>query len=324
MTRTGSGRIHIVQRIDDAAVTELAAAYEVTVGYGPGAVDLDDVIGDIDVLVVRNIQLDNAVLDRARRLRLIVRAGSGMEGIDVVHARERGVEVVSTGGANARSVAEHVVALALAVARSVVRWDQIAREGGYGRRDEDPGQELFGKRWGVVGFGQIGREVAQMARDGLGMEVVAHVRRPPTEPAVGVEISYDLGTLLETCDVVSLHVPLTEETRGMIGPAEIARMRSSAILVNVARGPVVDADALLSALERRAIAGAAVDVWDGPFPDPPHRLYDAPNLVLSPHRGGRTREADRAAGVVVVAHVHEALRPSMSNPMPTSSTEKSV
>jgi phosphoglycerate dehydrogenase-like enzyme len=98
----------------------------------------------------------------------------------------------------------------------------------------------------------------------------------------------------------------------MIGAAEIGKMRSSAILVNVARGPVVDSDALLSALERRAIAGAAVDVWDGPFPDPPHRLYDAPGLVLSPHRGGRTREADRAAGALVVEHVHAALASSAS------------
>jgi len=310
-----------MQRIDDAAIAELGATYEVTVGYGLDAVDLHDVIGDIHVLVVRNVQLDNAVIDRAARLRLIVRAGSGMEGIDVGHALERGVEVVSTGGSNARSVAEHVLALALAVARSVVSWDRISREGGYGRRDEDPGQELFGKRWGVVGFGRIGREVAQMARDGLGMEVVAHVRRPPRDPVVGVELSFDLGAVLETCDVISLHVPLTDETRGMIGADEIARMRSAAILVNVARGPVVDSDALLSALERRAISGAAVDVWDGPFPDPPHRLYDAPSLVLSPHRGGRTREADRAAGALVVQHVHEALSPSVSEPVPSSSSE---
>jgi D-3-phosphoglycerate dehydrogenase len=313
-----------MQRIDAAAVTELAASYQVTVGYGDAGVNLGDVIGDIDVLVVRNVQLDNDVFDRAPRLRLIVRAGSGMEGIDVAYALQHGVEVVSTGGSNARSVAEHVLALALAVARSVVRWDQISREGGYALRDEDPGQELFGKRWGVVGFGRIGREVAQMARDGLGMEVVAHVRRPPLDAVLGVEISYDLDFVLETCDVISLHVPLTDETRGMIGADEIARMRGSAILVNVARGPVVDSDALLTALEGGAIGGAAVDVWDGPFPDPPHRLYDAPGLVLSPHRGGRTREADRAVGAVVVAHVHEALRPSLSEPMPTSSSEESV
>jgi D-3-phosphoglycerate dehydrogenase len=313
-----------MQRIDDSAITELGATYEVTVGYGPDAVDLHDVIADIDVLVVRNVQLDNAVIDRAARLRLIVRAGSGMEGIDVAHALERGVEVVSTGGSNARSVAEHVLALALAVARSVVIWDRIARDGGYGRRDEDPGQELFGKRWGVVGFGRIGREVAQMARHGLGMEVVAHVRRPSRDPVEGVELSFDLGAVLESCDVVSLHVPLTDETRGMIGPAEIARMRSSAILVNVARGPVVDSDALLSALERKAISGAAVDVWDGPFPDPPHRLYDAPSLVLSPHRAGRTREADRAAGALVVQHIHEALNTPMSESAPSSHSEGSA
>ena len=307
MTGPGPRRVHITQRIDSATVEALSAHYRVTVGFGAGAVELTDVIEAVDVLVVRNMTLDTAQVDRARRLRLIVRAGSGLDGIDVEHAQSKGIEVVSTGGSNSRSVAEHVLALVLAVTKSIVPWDHLARSGGYARRDEDPSSELLGKRWGVVGFGQIGREVAQMARDGLGMEVVAYVRRPPQPPVPGVELCYDLGTLLASCDVVTLHVPLTEETRGLIGASELASMRPSSVLVNVARGPVVDADALFTALSRRTIAGAAVDVWDGPFPDPPHPLYDTPNLLLSPHRAGRTREADRAAGALVLEYVHGAL-----------------
>jgi D-3-phosphoglycerate dehydrogenase len=153
MTRDESRRVHIAQRIDSAAVHELAEHYEVSVGYGDHNVELSEAIDRVGVLVVQNMTLDNALVDRACRLRLIVRAGSGLDGIDVEYIRGRGIEVVCTGGSNSRSVAEHVVSLVLAVAKSIVGWDRLARDGGYARRDEDPSQELYQKRWGIVGVG---------------------------------------------------------------------------------------------------------------------------------------------------------------------------
>ena len=231
-----------------------------------------------------------AVMD-AGPLRVVVKYGSGLDNVDLDAARVRGVRVTGTPGANTRSVAELTIALLLAVARHVVAHDREVRGGGWSRR---MGWELAGRRLGVIGYGSVGREVAQLAA-ALGMEVVAHdplVREAPV-PLV------PLDELLSTSDAVSLHVPLTEETAAMIGRRELGLMRAGAVLVNTSRGGVVDEAALAEALRDGRLAGAAFDCFDR---EPPggSPLLEIDTFLASPHAGATTEEAARRAGVAAV------------------------
>jgi D-3-phosphoglycerate dehydrogenase / 2-oxoglutarate reductase len=225
-------------------------------------------------------------------LRVVVKYGSGLDNIDLVAAQRLGVHVSSTAGANARSVAELAFALLLAVARHVVAHDRRVRAGSWSRL---VGVELGGKRLGLIGYGAIGRELAQLAR-GFGMDVVAY-------DALVVEADVELVSLeelLRSSDAVSLHLPLDEGTRGLIGAAELALMRPGAFLVNTARGGLVDEDALAAALHEGRLGGAAFDAFaEEPVPlDSPLLLLEG--FVASPHAGAATVEAARRASLQAV------------------------
>jgi D-3-phosphoglycerate dehydrogenase / 2-oxoglutarate reductase len=216
-------------------------------------------------------------------LRVVVKYGSGMDNIDVTAAERLGVRISSTPGANARSVAELAVALLLALARNVATHDRSVRQGSWER---STGVELAGKRLGIIGYGAIGREVAEIARRGLRMDVVAH---DPLVEEAAVPL-LPLAEVLATSDAVSLHLPLTEETRGLIGTSELAAMKPGAYLVNTARGGLVDETAVAEALRSGRLGGAALDGFDKePLGESPLRELD--NVVLSPHAGAATREA---------------------------------
>jgi phosphoglycerate dehydrogenase-like enzyme len=231
-----------------------------------------------------------AVLD-AGPLQVVVRFGSGTDNIDMAAAGRRGVRVAATPGANARSVAELAIGLLLALARHLVLHDREVRSGSWSRHT---GIELAGRRLGVVGYGAVGRQVADIAR-ALGMEVVAtdpEIREADV-PLVGLE------KLLASSDAVTLHTPLTDDTRGMIGAAELDRMRPQALLINTSRGGLVDEWALAEALAAGRIRGAAFDTFER---EPPEgsRLLELNNFVASPHAGGATVEAVTRAGVIAV------------------------
>jgi D-3-phosphoglycerate dehydrogenase / 2-oxoglutarate reductase len=231
-----------------------------------------------------------AVLD-AGPLQVVVRFGSGTDNIDLEAARRRRVRVAATPGANARSVAELAIGLLLALARHLVLHDREVRSGSWSRHT---GIELAGRRLGVVGYGAVGRQVAGIAR-ALGMEVVATdpVVREADVPLVGLE------TLLASSDAVTLHAPLADDTRGMIGAAELDRMRPQALLINTSRGGLVDEWALAEALAAGRIRGAAFDTFER---EPPEgsRLLELNNFVASPHAGGATVEAVTRAGIAAV------------------------
>jgi D-3-phosphoglycerate dehydrogenase / 2-oxoglutarate reductase len=231
-----------------------------------------------------------AVLD-AGPLQVVVRFGSGTDNIDLEAARRRRVRVAATPGANARSVAELAIGLLLALARHLVLHDREVRSGSWSRHT---GIELDGRRLGVVGYGAVGRQVSGIAR-ALGMEVVATdpVVREADVPLV------DLETLLASSDAVTLHAPLADDTRGMIGAAELDRMRPQALLINTSRGGLVDERALAEALAAGRIRGAAFDTFER---EPPEgsRLLELNNFVASPHAGGATVEAVTRAGVAAV------------------------
>jgi D-3-phosphoglycerate dehydrogenase / 2-oxoglutarate reductase len=241
-------------------------------------------------LIVGVDPVSAAVLD-AGPLQVVVRFGSGTDNVDLEAARRRGVRVAATPGANARSVAELAIGLLLALARHLVLHDREVRSGSWSRHT---GIELAGRRLGVVGYGAVGRQVAGIAR-AIGMEVTA------TDPMVReADVPLvDLESLLAASDAVTLHAPLADDTRGMIGAAELGRMQRQALLINTSRGGLVDERALAEALAAGRIRGAAFDTFER---EPPEgsRLLELDNFIASPHAGGATVEAVTRAGVAAV------------------------
>jgi D-3-phosphoglycerate dehydrogenase len=258
-------------------------------------------------LVVRSgTRVDRDFLAGAPCLRVVGRAGVGVDNIDMAAATERGIAVLNAPAGNTISAAELTLALMLSTVRRIPAADRSVREGAW-TRGRFAGLELRGKTLGLVGAGRIGSEVARRAR-GFGMTILAYDPFLSDERArdVGVE-PVELEELLARADVVSLHVPLTDSTRGMMGPEEMAAMKAGAFLINVARGGVVDEDALASALEKGELGGAALDVYaQEPLPDD-SRLRQAPNLVLTPHLGASTAEAQELVAREIAVGVRDAL-----------------
>ena len=243
-------------------------------------------------VVVRNrTPVDRALLEECPELRIVARVGVGLDNIDVDAADDLGVVVSAPLGANAVSVAEHALGLALALARRVVPLDRDCRAGGWSRT---PGRELSGRTWGLLGAGATGRACARLAR-GLGMTVIAHdPHLSPAHPELA-ELDIRLVGLEEVAagsDVLSCHLPSTEATRGLIGAALLARMRPDALLISVGRGDVVDEEALADALEGGRLGGAGLDVRAAEPPSP-GRLERLDSVVLTPHVAGITAESQR-------------------------------
>jgi D-3-phosphoglycerate dehydrogenase len=247
-------------------------------------------------LIVGTDEVTDAVLG-AGPLRAVVKFGSGLDNIDLAAAREREVAVDSTPGANARSVAELTIALMLALARHVVLHDRGVRAGEWSRRT---GIELEGKTLGLVGCGAIGNEVLRMAR-GLGMDVLVH------DPYAEVKApNVPLDNLLSMCDVVSLHLSLTDETRGVLDADRLRTMKKGALLINTARGGLVDEGALAETLREGRLGGAAFDSFAS---EPPtgSPLLGLDSFIASPHAGASTLEAAERAGVRAVSRLLELL-----------------
>ena len=252
--------------------------------------DADIVIGDYEFLV----PISARVIEGMTQCRLIQQPSAGYQQIDVDAAAARGIPVASVGGANAVAVAEHTVMAALALMKQMVWLDAETRKGNWAQQTvRARGHfELAGKTWGIVGFGRIGREVAQRLK-GWGVEVLYFdVMKAPAEVAdeLGVEFA-EVDDILERADVVSLHAPLTDATRHLIDGAALERMKDGAYLINVARGEVVDEDALVEALQTGKIHSAALDVFaEEPLPAS-HPLTQLENVLLSPHTAGTATEA---------------------------------
>ncbi|WP_423927470.1 phosphoglycerate dehydrogenase [Candidatus Palauibacter sp.] len=258
-------------------------------------------------LIVRSRTKVDADLIRAGdALRVVGRAGVGVDNIDIPEATRRGIAVLNAPAANTQSTAELAFALLLAAARRLPEADASIRDGEW-RRKELRGIQLSGKTLGVIGLGRIGAEVAWRAR-AFGMRVIAHDPFVIAERAsdLGVELA-DLGTLLPACHALTLHVPLSAENRGFIGRKEIAAMRRGAILINAARGGLVDEAALAEALVSGHLGAAGLDVFETePLPaDSP--LRQAPQLVFSPHLGASTFEAQRQVSRQIAVSVRDAL-----------------
>ena len=271
-----------------------------------GAALADAMVGMDAVLVRSATRITRESLARADRLTVIGRAGVGVDTIDVDAATERGIAVLTAPAGNTISAAELTLALILALARRVPAADRSMRAGKWDRKSFN-GTELQGKTLGLLGAGRIGSEVARRAR-AFGMRVLAYDPFLTDEraKAIGLELA-SLDEIVRVADIISVHVPLSEATTGLIGEAQLAVMKPSAYVVNVARGGVIDEAALFRALSEKRIAGAALDVFgEEPLPaDDPLRSLD--NVVLTPHLGASTAEAQHSVALEIADAVRSAL-----------------
>lgn len=304
---TSALRVLVAEKIAPGGVDYLSERFTVDVKLGLDAAEVASIIGDYDAIVVRSATKVTADLIAAGdRLKVVGRAGTGVDNVDVEAATRRGIIVCNAAGSNSLSAAEHAIALMLSQARNIAPAHQ-SLVGGRWDRSKYGGIEITGKTLGVLGFGRIGQMVAERAK-GLGMHVIAY------DPYVTESRYRDLGVehaatpddLYAVSDFVTLHLASTPETRNSIGAEVFAKMKPGARLINAARGDIVDTDALVAAIESGHLGGAGIDV----FPQEPTTespLFGVPGVVVTPHLGASTSEAQDRAGIVVAEQVAAAL-----------------
>jgi len=247
------------------------------------------------------------IIEAGKRLKNIGRAGVGLDNIDRETAKKRGITVLNTPEAPAEAVAELTMGLILSLARNIPLADSTMKEGKWIKKKLS-GWQLRGKTLGTIGLGNVGLEVARLAR-AFGMKIIITKRTPPA-PEVLSELDGEfipLNEMLPRSDVVTIHVPLTQQTHHMIGKEQIRLMKKGAYLINTSRGAVVDEEALLKALESEKLAGAALDVYEE---EPPKdlALIRMPNVVCTPHIGAQTEEAQKAAATLIAEKMIESLK----------------
>ena len=306
-------RIVITEFMDERAVAPMRAAHDVL--YDPQLVDdaprLLQEAATADALVVRNrTQVRGALLAALLRCTVVGRLGVGLDNIDVPGCEARGMQVIPATGANALSVAEYVVTTALMLLRGAYLSSAAVAQGGWPRAALSNGREIAGKTMGLLGFGSIGQLTARLAR-GLGMQVLAHdalmAADHPAFSECGVR-GVALDALISMSDVLSLHVPLVDGTRGLFNAKRLGMMKRGSVLINTARGGIVDEVALAAALKSGHLGGAAIDVFGTePLPASPH-FDDCPNLLLTPHIAGVSTESNERVSFLIADKVLEALR----------------
>jgi phosphoglycerate dehydrogenase-like enzyme len=244
---------------------------------------------DAAAAMVRNYVVDGPRMDGAPGLRCVVKHGVGYDNIDVDAASERGLPVLWTPEANADAVAQHALALILGLANRLKEAETAVRDGRFLERIDFGARELTDLTLGIVGLGRIGRRVARRAITGLGMQVLAY--DPYIDDGAPATLVPSLAELMQRADVVSLHVPLTDETRGFIDADALSHARPGTFLVNTSRGPVIDEPALVQALSEGRLAGAGLDVFADEPPPPDHPYLTAPKVILTPHVAGLSDQA---------------------------------
>ncbi len=300
-------KVLVKEKIADTGVDLLRSQFEVDLGLEMSDEELAQRIGEYDAILIRSAtKLTPELIDRADNLKVIGRAGTGVDNVDIPAATRRGIIVANAPESNSVAAAEHTLALALALFRNVPQAHGSLVEGRWDRA-KFKGAELYGKTLGVIGFGRIGQLVAKRAQS-FDMEVVAFDKFVSAERfrELGVEGAESVEELLAKADLVTLHVPKTPETIDLIDAAAIAGMKDGARVVNCARGELVNLDDLEAGLESGKLAGAALDVFPSePFTE--HPIFARPDVVVTPHLGASTAEAQDRAGVVTAEQVSAAL-----------------
>jgi D-3-phosphoglycerate dehydrogenase len=288
-------------------VLRSAPGLEVIDRPGLSPEELLDAIGDVDGLVIRSgTKVTAEVLERAKQLRVIGRAGIGVDNVDLRIATERGIVVVNTPEGNNITTGEHAIALMVALARHIPQ-ATASMKAGHWEKKKFSGLELYNRTFGVMGLGNIGRIAATRAA-GLGMKVIAYDPHLTPEAAALLDVELvELDELLSRSDVITVHVPKTAETTGILGSDAFARMKKGVLIINAARGGIVDERALLEALDSGQVGGAGLDVFEQEPPPPDHPLIAHPNVVCTPHLGASTEQAQLNVSVAVAEQVRDFL-----------------
>lgn len=310
--------VYVSEPIHPQVLQQIAAATELLLGFGPAAVRYEAVADRVDAVMLRSERFPAERIVASPRLKVIARHGAGLDTVDVATAHERGITVTFCPGGNAAAVAEHVFALVLALGRHVSAGHTGLLAGPWPKAKQHlVGQELGVRTLGIVGFGEIGKLVARIAR-GFGMQVLVHDPFLQPEAAAAHQASLvSLDELLSRAGVVSLHAPLTAQTRHLINADTLLRMPAHALLVNTARAGLIDEEALVQALVQGRIAGAALDVADaeqavgGEVTFGGRPLAEVPNLLLTPHIAGQTEQALLNVGSTAWADMQAVLAGDM-------------
>ena len=280
----------VAQATDERILDRLRAAARVTVITNNDEAALLEACADAVCLQVGTwVKVTDAFLDRCPKLRVVSRTGVGVDNVDVSAASQRGILVLNTPQANTISVAEHTIALMLALAKQLFVLDTHTRGGNFQIRRKNLPIDLDGKTLGLIGFGNIGRMVAQKAHAAFNMQILAYdpfVDR--AEPYV--ELKKDYQTVVQGSDVITIHLPLIPQTRNLVNADLIRQMKAGAFFINTSRGGIVDEAALCAALDAGVIAGAALDVFEQEPPPENSPLFGAKNLILTPHAAALTKE----------------------------------
>jgi D-3-phosphoglycerate dehydrogenase len=300
-------KVLVKEKIADSGVDLLKQNFEVDLGLEMSDEELAEAIGAYDAILIRSAtKLTAELIERAGNLKVIGRAGTGVDNVDIPAATRRGIVVANAPESNSVAAAEHTLALALALFRNVPQAHGALVDGRWDRA-KYKGAELYGKTIGIVGFGRIGQLVAKRAQ-AFEMDVIAFDKFVSAErfKELGVHGVDNVAELFGRADVVTVHVPKTPETIGLIGTEAIASMKDGVRIVNCARGELVDLDALLAGLESGEVGGAALDVFPSePFTE--HPIFARPDVVVTPHLGASTAEAQDRAGLVTAEQVTAAL-----------------
>lgn len=304
-------KVLVNKPIHEVALERLREEVEVLTPFKASREKLLEMLPEMHAVVLcAGLKLGGAEMDLATNLEVIGRHGAGVDIVDIEAATERGIPVTFTPHGPTESTAEHAFMLMLATARRLSLLDSSTRSGNFHIRDRVVGQELAGKAVGIVGFGRIGRRMAEMCRDALQMTVYAYdpyVDAEETEcwGAVCVE---DLVTMAGEVDVLSIHAPSNADTHRLVSREVIEALKPNAILVNVSRGPVVDETALIDALEEERIWGAGLDVYDPEPPSPDNPLFRQERVTLTPHLASFTDEGRQRMGLMAAEDVLSVLR----------------
>jgi D-3-phosphoglycerate dehydrogenase len=300
-------RVLITDRISEEGIKNLRKEAQVDVMAGLKPEEIIDVIGDYDALMVRSQTMVTAdIIEAGKKLQVIARAGVGIDNVDIEAATRCGVVVVNAPTGNTVSAAEHAIALLLASARNIPQADRVLK-GGEWRRSDFMGTELRGKTLGIIGLGNVGSEVARRAQ-GFEMRLLGNDPLISEEYASKLQVELvDLKTLFKQSDFITLHLPLTAQTRGMIGARELAMCKHSARIINCARGGLIDEAALVKAINEKKLAGAAIDVFEKE-PCTESILFGVDNIIVTPHLGASTAEAQVLAARDVAEQVIDVFR----------------
>ena len=306
-------KVLVTDSIAPSGLDILRAAEDVELDYRPGLAgeELLEAVAQSDALITRSgTAVTSELVNAGTRLRIIGRAGVGLDNVDVEACTARGILVINAPTANIMSATEHTMAMLLALCRNIPEAHASVKRGEW-TRSKFMGTELDGKTLGVIGLGRIGTRVTTRAR-GFGMRVIAYdpyIAASVYEKVGAAKVSLD--QLLEQADVITVHTPMTDETRSLIGANELAKTKDGVIVLNIARGGIYEEQALADALNSGKVAGAAIDVYIDEPPPPAHPLLTAKNVILSPHIGANTIEAQDRVAVQTAEMVIEALRGSI-------------